>query len=237
MEKPTRKQLREAINSKGVTAVLQIPRNALTKKQKRFAEAIALEDMTGADAYRTAYNATGKPKTIGDNASRLKNDSRIQAEIEALERAKELSAWHSVESLRALVVSTLTSVATDPATKASTRVSAVKVLGTVVGVDAFRETKRIEHIKDSGEIRQQILDQLKTAMLSSDAQDIDADSLLAEISGDQDPTLDPPPEMRDGTPPSHIHTTPHKRPPELSEDPPLSSENEHTGGDILGENP
>ncbi len=235
MDKPTRKQLREAIEGKGISAVLQIPRNALTKKQKRFAEAIALEDMTGADAYRTAYNATGKPKTIGDNASRLKNDSRIQAEIEALERAKELAAWHSAESLRALVVSTLTSVATDPTTKAATRVQAAKVIGTIVGVDAFRETKRIEHVKDSGELRQQILDQLKTVMLSGDSQDVDADSLLAEISGSADPTPEAPPQNQDGTPPSHIHTIPHEQ--SQGETTPLSENATPPGGDIFGENP
>ena len=236
MDKPTRKQLRDAINSKGISSVLQIPRNALTKKQKRFAEAIALEDMTGADAYRAAYDARGKPKTIGDAASRLKADSRIQAEIAALERAKELAAWHSAESLKALVVSTLTEVATDPSAKASTRVSAVKVLGSVVGVDMFRETKRIEHVKDSGELRQQLLDQLKTVMLgTSEAQEVDADSLLNELAAQEPhPPGTPPNAERDSD--AHIHTIPHEPSPEIS-DPPLPEESQTPRGDIFGENP
>jgi len=247
MDKPTRKQLREAINNKGISSVLQIPRNALTKKQKRFAEAIALEDMTGADAYRTAYSPNAKPKTAGDNASKLRADTRIKQEIEALERAKELAAWHSAESLKALVVSTLTEVATDPSAKASTRVSAVKVLGSVVGVDMFRETKRIEHVKDSGELRQQILDQLKTVMLgTSDAQEVDADSLLNELAGSEPhPPGTPPNAERDSD--AHIHTIPHKASQELSdpqssdpdpsEDPPSPLESQTPRGDIFGENP
>lgn len=243
MDKPSRKALREAINSKGVSAVLQIPRNALTKKQKRFAEAIALDEMTGADAYRAVYSPTAKPKTAGDNASKLRADIRIKQEIEALERAKELSAWHSAESLRALVVSTLTEVATDPSAKASTRVSAVKVLGTVVGVDAFRETKRIEHIKDSGELREQIMQQLKTMMLGTDeAQEVDADSLLNELAGSEPhPRGTPPNAERDSD--AHIHTIPHEQSPELSdppqstEHPPSPLESQTPRGDIFGENP
>jgi phage terminase small subunit len=247
MDKPSRKALREAINNKGISSVLQIPRNALTKKQKRFAEAIALEDMTGADAYRAAYSPNAKPKTAGDNASKLRADTRIKQEIEALERAKELAAWHSAESLKALVVSTLTEVATDPSAKASTRVSAVKVLGSVVGVDMFRETKRIEHVKDSGELRQQILDQLKTVMLgTSDAQEVDANSLLEELTSQEPhPPGTPPNAERDSD--AHIHTIPLKPSPEISdpssehplpsEDPPLSSKTQTPGGDIFGENP
>lgn len=243
MDKPSRKALREAIQSKGIAPVLQIPKNALTKKQQKFAEGIALQGLTASDAYRAAYDTKGKPSTVNPHASRLANTDKVKATIDALERAKELAAWHSAESLKALVVSTLTEVATDPSAKASTRVSAVKVLGTVVGVDAFRETKRIEHVKDSGELRQQILDQLKTVMLgTSDAQEVDADSLLNELAGSEPhPPGTPPNAERDSD--AHIHTIPHKPSPEISdpplpsEDPPLSSEIDTPRGDIFGENP
>jgi hypothetical protein len=104
----------------------------------------------------------------------------------------------------------------------------------VVGVDAFRETKRIEHIKDSGEIRQQILDQLKTAMLSSDAQDIDADSLLVKFPEIRTlPRRHP--EMCDGTPPSHIHTIPTNLPRNIGNPPPYLSNRNTPRGDIFGE--
>ena len=237
MDKPSRKALREAIQSKGIAPVLQIPKNTLTKKQKRFAEALVIEGMNKTDAYREAYDHKGKANTASVEAWKLAKNPKVAHTIEALERAKELSAWHSAESLKALVVSTLTEVATDPSAKASTRVSAVKVLGTVVGVDAFRETKRIEHVKDSGELRQQILDQLKTVMLgTSDAQDVDADSLLNELAAQEPhPPGTPPNAERDSD--AHIHTIPHERSPEISETPPSLEESQTPQGDIFGENP
>lgn len=223
---------------KDLASVLKVPKSALTAKQRKFAKAIVLDEMTGADAYRSAYNTKANPKQVGTDASKLKANPRIAAEIAALERAKELSAWHSAESLRSLVISTLTEIATDADTKSATRVQAVKVLGTVVGVDAFRETKRIEHVQDSGEIKAQIMDQLKTLMLgTNDAQDVDADSLLAELAsdetGDSDPypTGDTPNPERDSG--SHVHTIPHE--PSPAETTPLSQESPTPRGDIFGE--
>jgi phage terminase small subunit len=240
MKTPSRKQLRETIKGKDIGAVLSIPRGTLTQRQKRFAEALVLEGKTGADAYRSAgYSAKGKPKTIGDAASRLKADCRIQAEIAALEHAKQVAALHSAEALRSLVISSLTSALIDPETKPATRIQAAKVLGQVTEVAAFTERKEITHIKDSGAIRSQILDQLKSMMLaSSDVQDIDANELLQELTADgPHPT---------GTPPNaewdsglDVHTIPLERfPPEFdpSEDPPSPSETHTPRGDISGEN-
>lgn len=90
------------------------------------------------------------------------------------------------------------------------RVAAVRVLGSVVGVDAYRETKRIETVKDSSEIREQILGQLKTMMLGSgDAVEVDANDLLSELVSSE-PTVHPPPEYENGTPADHVHTIPHE---------------------------
>jgi phage terminase small subunit len=256
MTKTTRTKAREAIQSKGIAPVLRIPKGSLTAKQRKFAEAIVLEEMTASDAYRTAYNTKGNPATVNPHASRLANSDKIKATIEALERAKELAAYHSSESLRHLVISTLTDIATKEDAKDATRVAAVKVLGTVVGVDAFRETKRIEHVKDSGELREQIMSQLKTMMLgTADAETVDAESLLAELapiesanenSQDDNPTLSGDALFATGTPLDPLHTIPHEPPhqkmdshepsPQFSEHPPLSSETQTPGGDIFGEN-
>ena len=236
MKTPTRKALRETLQGKGLEASLRIGKTGLTHKQRKFAEAVVLEGMNASDAYRSAYNTKGNPATVNPAASRLLDNGKVAATVAALERAKELSAWQSAEALRSLVISTLTEIATDEHTKAATRVSAVKVLGTVVGVDAFRETKRIEHIQDSGEIKAQIMDQLKTLMLGSqDAQDVDADSLLAELAGDE-PHLggDTPNQEWDSDP--HMHTIPHEPTPEFTEPPPLSEQLQTPRGDIFGGN-
>ena len=220
MKTPSRKQLKEAIQTKGIAPVLRIPKNSLTAKQRKFAEGIVLEGLTASDAYRSAYNTKGNPATVNPHASRLANSDKVKATIEALERAKELAAYHSSETLRSLVISTLAEVATSETAKDATRVAAVKVLGTVVGVDAFRETKRVEHVQNSDAIREQILGQLKTMMLASDdAQDVDADSLLAELAPGEparesaqgeDPTLPGDALFATGTPLDPLHTIPHE---------------------------
>jgi hypothetical protein len=225
---------------------MRIGKTGLTKKQQKFTEALVLDGLTASDAYRQAYDTKGKPNTVNVNAHKLTKNAKVANTIEALERAKELAAWQSAEALRSLVISTLTEIATSETTKDATRVQAVKALGTVVGVDAFRETKRVEHVKDSGEIKEQIMQQLKTLMLGTkDAQDVDADSLLEELAaGDPYPGGTPPNADRDSD--AHVHTNqlepsqekiePSPSFPDPSEDPPLSSETQTPGGDIFGEN-
>lgn len=57
----------------------------LTAKQEKFANNIALEQMSYADAYRSAYNTKGmSDKTVHEKASRLKDEDKIRARIEEL---------------------------------------------------------------------------------------------------------------------------------------------------------
>jgi hypothetical protein len=235
MKTITRKQARQAIESKGLTSAIGIGKSGLTAKQRRFAEGIVLEGLTGADSYRQAYNAKGKPKTVGNHASALKQHDGIRREMDMLELHKQAVASHSAESLRALCVSTLVDVATN-SDRDAVRVAAVRVLGSVVGVDAYRETKRIESVRDSSDIREQILGQLKTMMLGSgDAVEVDANDLLSELTA-ADPTHAPPPESVDGTPADSIHTIPHEQSDEFTEDPPSSLKSSTPQGDIFSEN-
>lgn len=240
-----RKAIQQIVKSEGIEKAMRLPKGALTAKQKRFAEAVALGN-TGADAYRLAYNAKGKPATVGNHASALKADDRIKREIERIERAQELAALHSAAGLKSIVISTLAEIATSTEEKGAVRVQAVRAIGQLVGVDAFRETKRVEHVKDSGEIRAQILDQLKTMMLgTADAETVDADSLLVELAGDEPHPVPTPaePEWDSG---AHVHSNPHEPSPEFSnpddptlspsETPPSSAKTEDPRGDIFGGN-
>lgn len=244
MKTITRKQAREAIQAKGLEGALRIGKSGLTAKQKKFAEGIVLDGLTGADAYRRAYNAKGKPKTVGNHASALKQHDGIRREMELLELHKQRAEQYSVDSIKALIVSTLTDVALN-SDRDAVRVSAAKTLGVISGVDMFRETKRIETVKDSSEIRDQILGQLKTMMLGSgDAVEVDANDLLSELTG-SDPTHTPPPQNQNGTPDLHEHTIPHEPPQQFSdldsdaqstEHPPVQVEALPPPGDIFLEN-
>jgi hypothetical protein len=232
MKTISRKQAREAIQSKGLEGALHLGKTGLTAKQRKFAEGIVLEGLTGADSYRQAYNTQGKTQIVGVEAHKLKTNPKVANVMEALERAKAQAESHSAESLRALCVSTLVDVATN-SDRDAVRVAAVRVLGSVVGVDAYRETKRIETVKDSSEIREQILGQLKTMMLgNADAETVDANDLLSELTA-ADPTHAPPPETVDGTPADSIHTIPHEQSDEFTEDPPLPLDSSTPQGDIF----
>lgn len=234
--KAIREQVKETIKAKGIDSALRIGRTGLTAKQKRFTEALVLEGMTGADAYRAAYNSKASPKIIGTKASMLKAQDRIKLELAALEQAKQVAALHTAEALRSLVISSLTSTLIDPETKPATRIQAAKVLGQVTEVAAFTERKEITHIKDSGAIRAQILDQLKTMMLgTADAETVDANSLLEELAGPE-PHPEGTPQDAEWDSDAHIHTNELEPSPHLSEDPPSPSETQTPGGDIFGEN-
>jgi hypothetical protein len=236
-----RKEIKQALKEMPIETILMVGKSELTPKQREFARQVALGN-SGAESYRKAYDSKGKPKTQGDQASKLKADSRIAAEIEAYELALEAQKYRSSESLRALVIQSLVSVLIDPAAKQSTKVTAAKVLGTVTEVAAFTERKEITTISGSDAIKSQIMDQLKTLMIGSGSQDVtdvDAVDLLAELTTDRvpvddaapaDPTAGAPPAA--GEPESHAleHTIPHEQSPQNIEPTPLSSETQTPGG-------
>ena len=232
-----RQSIKAQVREKGIEGAMRVKKGTLTPKMKAFAEQVALGEK-GAEAYRLVYSSKAKPKTAGDNASRLKSDIRIQAEVERIERANQLAALHSAEGLRSIVISTLAEIATNPDSKDAVRVQAVRSIGQLVGVDAFRETKRVEHVKDSGQIRQQILDQLRTiTMPADDADSAGVDNLLGELVGDAAPadrqaSADSPTPEHQACPEPHpaptpqnsewdsapcIHSIPHEATPQFTE--------------------
>ncbi|MGV0983393.1 MAG: hypothetical protein ACOYB2_02490 [Limnohabitans sp.] len=114
----------------------------LTAKQQRFAELVALEGMTQADAYREAYAAGNmKPETIWARASELMADSKVSARVAELKaeiqsQTVEKELWSRVDSI---VV--LKEIATDQEARGNEKVSAVKELNAMHG---FSITK-VEH--------------------------------------------------------------------------------------------
>ena len=186
--KLTRKQIKEGLDQVPIDVLLTGTKNRrLTAKQKEFAKNLALGD-TGADAYRKAYRK-GKPplkaKTIGNKASELKQNEGIQLEVEAIKRAIEFNKSHSLAQLRALVVSQLTKEALAEGNPPASRLTALKALGEVAGVDAFVHRTETKVIRDSDSARSELMEQLKKAiadnMRTVDSESNDAESLLAEL--------------------------------------------------------
>ena len=94
--------------------------------------------------------------------------------------------------IKALVVSQLTKEALNEENQGSTRVNALKTLGTVAGVDAFIHRTETKVIKESSQLKEELLKKLKEAM-ADNARTVDADAqaLLAEIENRSAETPDP----------------------------------------------
>ena len=192
--KLTRAQVRDGLDQVPIDHLLgKTVSRELTAKQKRFAREVAMGS-TGAGAYRKAYDSKATPKTQGDAASRMKADSRIQAEIDAYQLAIEAEKYRSPAALRALVIQSLVQVVIDPDAKQATKVQAARVLGTVTEVAAFTERKEVRTITSSEDVRTRLMGELRrlTSASAVDAHvvDADADSLLAELAPAPEPDED-----------------------------------------------
>ena len=185
LQKLSKAQIKESLEQTPAHVILAGNRK-LTAKQKAYCKNI-VEGLNQTEAYAQAYKHKGKRKTMSDNASRLSNDSRIQAEIEALERAKQFAVTYSsaqkIEELRMLVVSQLTQEATNPANKAGDRISALSKLGQVAELGVFVTRSETKVIRDSADTKAELMEQLKKA-LADDARTVDNDiaSLMDEIN-------------------------------------------------------
>lgn len=226
----SRAQARKAIKEMPIEQILLVGKSDLTAKQKLFAKSVALGE-TGAESYRIAYSDKGLKKTQGDEASRLKSDPRISAEIEAYMLANEAAKYRTAESLRNLVIQSLTQVLINPDTKDAQRVQAAKVLGTVTEVAAFTERREVINSSGSAAIKEKILAELKTLMLGSngDVTDIDADDLLSELApstqpddmenvmpDSDEPTHPRPPQTEESRSQDSLHINPHERSTQIS---------------------
>jgi hypothetical protein len=188
LQKLNKQQIKESLEQTPAHVVLTGKRR-LTSKQKAFCKNI-VEGMNQVDAHASAYKWSGKRKNISNKASEMMKDGRIQAEIDALERAKEFNALYSSAQLRTLVISQLTKEAVDPTSKASERISALSKLGQVAELGVFIQRTETTVIKDSASARIELMEQLKKAMqdnirtIDSD-DDADAQALMDLINNSQ----------------------------------------------------
>jgi hypothetical protein len=178
----SRDKLAQAVETMPLDSILgQGASKGLTGKQRRFAREVA-QGSTKAEAYRRSYKV-GSKATLTSNPYHLAADSRIQAEIQALQLAEQAQALQTPAQLRALVIQTLVKTAIDPETKAAVRVQAVKVLGSVVEVGAFVHRTEVKHISSSEDARAKVMAEIRALMLGTgDAEDIEAKTLLDELS-------------------------------------------------------
>jgi len=211
--KLSRKQIREAAETLPIQAILgKTVSDGLTTKQKKFAREVA-KGATKADAYRSAYNVTSK-YTMASKPYELVRDERIQREIQAYTLALEAAKHRTPAHLRELVIHQLTKHAIDDDIPPAQRLKALHLLGQITEVAAFTERKEVRNITSSEDARNKVMSELRS-ILSAGADDAniierDADTLLAELAGEET--------HRTGTPPDAAsesrldkHTIPHQQ--------------------------
>ena len=168
--------------------------------------------MSKAEAYRSTYDVTSA-RTMAAEPYRLAANPMVAREVEAIQAAISAQEYQTPAALRALVISSLVKVITDPDSKPGQITAAAKVLGTVTEVAAFTERKEVRTISSSEDARARVLEQLRSIVKAeaTDAVEIeqDAASLLAELE------THPAPTPQDAEEESHhkVHTIPPERSP------------------------
>ena len=220
MKTPTlsRKAIREGLEQTPFVDIMgKEASQRLTPKMQAFALEVA-KGSSGSAAYRKAYNAKGTTRTQAVQASKLKKKPSIDLTIKAFERAIELQKYYTSAGLRALVIESLVKVITSEDSNAGQITNAAKVLGTVTEVAAFTERKEVTTITSSEDARARVMMQLRDMMKSNatDAVEIEADSLLKELAGEDTTPTTPIGQLESLT---TIHSVSHALTPEKSDTP------------------
>jgi len=186
--KMSRKQIADALTQiPAENILLGKAARELTAKQKQFARLVA-QGITGAEAYRQSYDTSASPKRVGDQAAALKRDPRISSEINRLSMINEAREYHSPQQIRALVIERLQMEAMNEDNPPNSRIRALELLGKVTEVAAFTERREQTVVHSSEQIRNQIMDKLKSLNvidIQAEQTDDDAQSLLSEITEGQ----------------------------------------------------
>ena len=184
--KLTRKQIKEGLEANPIDTLLLGSPKTLTKKQKDFAEALAL---TGnkAEAYRTAYDTHSSPNIQSLEGQRLAKNPIIALQVEAIKLSLEAQKYLLPAHLRALTIQKLTEKALDPDVNHAQQIKALELLGKITEVSLFSERKEIITTDTSATAKDRLIQSLAQAIRSSSnistAKKAEADQLLNEITG------------------------------------------------------
>jgi phage terminase small subunit len=184
--KLTRKQIKEGLEATPIDTLLLGSPKTLTKKQKDFAEALAL---TGnkAEAYRQAYDTHSSPNIQSLEGQRLAKNPIIALQVEAIKLSLEAQKYLLPAHLRALTIQKLTEKALDPDVNHAQQIKALELLGKITEVSLFSERKEIITTDTSATAKDRLIQSLAQAIRSSSnitqAKKAEADQLLNEITG------------------------------------------------------
>jgi hypothetical protein len=190
MKRLTRKEIEAGLEAMPIDAILlgavTAKTTKLTSKQRAFAKEVAMGN-TKTGAYRKTYKTKGKPSTQSAEAQKLSKNPAIATQIEAFRLALEANQHITPAALRALAIHKITEKALDPDVPPAQQLKALELLGKITEVALFTERREIVQVTNSKEMKDKLLNSIRLAISSQGAEDVemdDADSLLAEITGD-----------------------------------------------------
>lgn len=189
MKRLTRKEIEAGLEAMPMDTILlgavTAKTSKLTSKQRAFAKEVAMGN-TKTGAYRKTYKTKGKPSTQSAEAQKLAKNPAIATQIEAFKVALEANQFITPASLRALAIHKITEKALDPSVPPAQQLKALELLGKITEVALFTERREIVQVTNSQEMKDKLLNSIRLAISSQGATDVevdDADSLLAEITG------------------------------------------------------
>jgi hypothetical protein len=151
--------------------------HGLTPKQELFAQLLA-RGKSLSDAYREAYNSSGKYQTVNNSASRLWSNPMVRERVEVLLKQQTDNMMRDSVAIRRHVFSGLMAESINKESKASERISALLALGKIDMVGMFREIHGVERIDDRPpEIIEQELRAKLAPLLVPDARSASGQSL------------------------------------------------------------
>jgi len=222
-------QIKESLDQVSIKSLLNKDlAKELTPKQKRFAQEVAKGE-SKSQAYKKAYKTSMNNKAVSVDAFKLAQKPNVALEIERVKMALEAMEYRSPSHLKALVVDSLTKVLLDEDAKHSDKINASKVIGTISGVDMFKDIKEVNHTINSKVAKDEVLKEIKRLIKGSDSNivDVEARSLLDELSGSA-AHLVVAPSSGQSESLHDVHTIPLKSPNTL-----LNSDSSATHGDDL----
>jgi hypothetical protein len=222
----TRKQVKEALETIPIEQALFGAVGAkeikLSPKDREFARQIALGE-SKASAYRKSRPSRAKPENQSRRGVELMGKSQVQAQVEAFRAAFEAQKYQTPQHLRALAIHELTKHALNEDCPPAQRIKALELIGKMTEVALFTERREIVQVTDSGQIKERLLDTLRTITQAeaTDVTDTAADSLLAEL-------VEPTNSMEPDTEPTEAQITeahaPEPEPEPTPGEPPVNSD-------------
>ena len=196
MKKLTRKEIAEGLKSVPIERVLlgATPTNLrLTKKQKVFAEEL-VKTGNKTEAYRRAYNATGKRETASRDAHKVSNNPNVSTYVTALEMANEAEEYLLPKRLRSMAIHKLSTMALNDELPPAQQLKALELIGKMSEVSLFTHRSEVVHTVDSNSLRTKLMDAVQLAIQRSSSLQMktkrSAEELLKEINAEEPMDVD-----------------------------------------------